>query len=613
MDLRARLAAGDVEGFNAARKEGALDLFASELAEVGLDGVDLSQATLDKSDLSGASLRDARLVRATLEDVDADGIVLVDAVATRVRFRDARLSGADLRRADFTEADFGGADLDGSTAEDARFAVARMKGATARKGRWGRADLSDAHLRTADLSGIDLREAVLSGTDFTEANLTGAHLQGATGSGSRWTGAQLAGANFDTARLPGADFGKANLAGASFKEADLARAHLAGADLRGAVLCGAVLTEAVLDGALLDGVDLTGVDLSGVDVSSLPLDSTQQAALGRSGVTVVDDAPWVQTDPAVAAIEGAVVAVWDNADDETNHSIRWARAGRGGASHHGVLQVPPAAVIGRFVAATGAGGVVGAVWARPGSVVVGRWVATKTGLEAGRTATLGYTPAVRPGAWAEGNAVFLASLTREGPALVVHRLDADGEQLVGSTRMPTARGLLGRGQPVVVCKGGVVAPVEARGTAIPRKAPATFDEAAATAATAKGTTVLAWKVARKGTREPGGMRAAVLVARGEPDVLTLSEDDLIVGMDAAPFGDVVAIAWLVPGQVSVACVPEGDDSKFEVPSDASAVRWAPAVDGREPQLVVMTPGGLRLYGMDGSPMGHLDRPKRTAT
>ena len=96
-----------VETFNGRRTERTrIELFAADLSEKKLAGVDLSNANLEKSDLTGTDLTDANLMKANLAGIDGSGAILRDALALRCRFKDAWMDDTELSYGDFTESDF---------------------------------------------------------------------------------------------------------------------------------------------------------------------------------------------------------------------------------------------------------------------------------------------------------------------------------------------------------------------------------------------------------------------------------------------------------------------------------------------------------------------------
>lgn len=599
MELLELLDAQDVSGFNVQRRDGTIDLFAAELAGKKLDGADFSNAILDKADLTGTFLRDARLFRASIEDADAEGVVLERALAQRIRLRDSRMAGAKLQGADMTEADLTGADLTGCDARGVRIVNGRMKGMVAPNSRWAGADMSEAGLKGANLSGADLTGCDLTQADLTDAKLVGARLDGTVLLGVRMGGADLSGASLVGCRMQEADLHDAKLGGANLMDADLTRANLTRTQFAKAKMGGVILAEAVLDGADLTGVDLVGVDLSGVDVSGLPLSESQRLAVGKSGVVAAPDAAWVVTDPVAAACGSGVVVVWENVDGPDARSVRWTLSGKTKAGPNGTLQVPASAVLARFAVPLTSGAMVGVIWARPGGVAVTRYVVGPRGaMGPAKTSALGWTPGVRPAVVSDGKQVFLLALTREGPGIVVHRMDMDNDKIVHSSRLPTARGTVGRHQPIVVCKGGSVVPVDPKGAQGPRRAPAGFDETKGTAGTrADGSYILAWVVARKGTIS-GGIRYAALVGRGDPEVLDLTRNDAVESLDAIGVGAVVWLAWVehttAGTSVFTARLPEGSPVEITGHDDAASVRWASSNDEQPLLLVLSTTGKVSI-------------------
>jgi hypothetical protein len=109
----------------------------------------------------------------------------------------------------------------------------------------------DRRITLADLGGDDLQGANLAGADLSTANLAGADLRGANLRGANLSGVNLSGANLSRAILSEADLHYALLIEANLREADLR-----GANLRGVALTSADLTGAQLEGANVENTRL---------------------------------------------------------------------------------------------------------------------------------------------------------------------------------------------------------------------------------------------------------------------------------------------------------------------------------------------------------------------
>ena len=92
---------------------------------------------------------------------------------------------------------------------------------------------------------------------------------------------------------------------------------------------------------------------------------------------------------------------------------------------------------------------------------------------ASRTLNLRYPPAVAPMYDLVDGVLVSWGITARTPTLVVQREvrtdEEEGLDLLHSQRVPTARGFLGRHQPVLACKGGVAMPVGLHGAGDPAR------------------------------------------------------------------------------------------------------------------------------------------------
>jgi uncharacterized protein YjbI with pentapeptide repeats len=180
-----------------------------DLADRGLNGLDLSGLDLAGADLTRARLNRARLVGARLDgarldmswgiEADLTGASLKGAAMFQAQFPRARLDHADLTGARIIGS-FEGGSLEGARlvavdgAPDMRNQSMGMTRLSFRSARMQGADLSGAKLAWADLEFAKLQGAKLSGTDFTRARLGGANLTGADLTGCDLTRADLASA-----------------------------------------------------------------------------------------------------------------------------------------------------------------------------------------------------------------------------------------------------------------------------------------------------------------------------------------------------------------------------------------------------------------------------------
>lgn len=597
----ALLEAEDVDGFNAQRTERTrIELFAADLSQRKLAGVDLSNGILEKSDLTGSDLSHATLVKANLAGADASGAIFRDAIGARAKFKEAWLDGADLTGADFLQADFAEANLENTRGENVRFSQARLRGVKATGASWRGANLSEARIEQAVFRGADLRNADLSevyggGVDLTDAQLDGANLVGA-----RLAGAKLAGARLTAARLAGANLAGADLSRCDLAAADLSRANLSNAILHGAVLRGAVLVDANLEGVRLEGVDLAEADLSGLDPQALGLDAGVTSSLSGFGVTVDEQASFFLSDVSVARQGARVAIVWENPEGEPAPApegeepeepsvVRFAVMG-GGRTVVGVVPVPGESVLDRQVIAFRDRFRVVVTRARPeGAALVLSDLSVDGVLGSGRTLPLGYDPSVSPVIREENGRLLMYGLARRGPTLVIHDL-SDGEpKLVRSQPTPTAQGFV-HGQPVLACKGGVVMAVDATGAQAPRRCPDGFPHAVSSAIQlASGDIVALWSVPRRG-RAAGGVRMAVIGKRHAPKEESLGDPGNILALCATPRDGESAFAFWVEGLDATSpttlwtcVVPTEEPVRIAGPTAAGGqvaeVRIAPGVVG----------------------------------
>jgi len=110
-------------------------------------------------------------------------------VFDRLEFKNADLTGAELRDASFLRADLSGTGFAEAKAFRAKFINTVLTGASFPLADLREADMTKAHLADADLATADLRRARLFGADLRGADLTGAKLEGADLTGADLTGA----------------------------------------------------------------------------------------------------------------------------------------------------------------------------------------------------------------------------------------------------------------------------------------------------------------------------------------------------------------------------------------------------------------------------------------
>ena len=184
------------------------DISKSYLAEMNLEGANLSGADLSFTNLSRANLRESDL------------------------------RGANLQRVMLFEGDLSGADLTGANLQDSRLLRVNYAGTKFQKStQLGNANLRDALMTDSDLSatvlcGSDLRRADLSNSNLEFANLSHADL-----SEARLWHANLRRAYLNDAKLKGArflfsDLSEAHFHNTDFTEAEMGHVKFIGVDLR---------------------------------------------------------------------------------------------------------------------------------------------------------------------------------------------------------------------------------------------------------------------------------------------------------------------------------------------------------------------------------------------
>lgn len=613
------LQAGDVAAFNATRGDRRVELFAEELAELKLPGVDLSHCVLDKSDLTESDLTEAHLVGTGLNDIDGTGLILDGAIALGCKLRDAWLEDADLTGADLSRADLAGAVLHRTRGEGLRLLHARLKGAGAHEAQWPLADLSEARANDADFTGADLSRTRWAGAEASRINLSGADLTGADAVGVKWPEAQAAGAVLRAARLPGAQLPQIDLSGADLRDADLAGVNLVGANLSGADLRGAVLSDATLDGVNFEGAKMSGVDLAGVDVSCLSLTEVQIGELSRHGAVYDPDAPLSYDEVDGASLGSTTVLVWRNAE-EGGTTIRWARSSGKEAEQGGVLAVRGERVMHHAVIAAGGVAWIHVLTERPDGATVLVWTVGPEGPAKGPVATpLGYDPGFKPLLETDGTSVKLVGLARQGPTLVVHEGQDPSQPLTAreGRPMPTARGFVGRRLPVLLGKGGVVQQLDGvfprKPVAVPEGFPGPLCDAIPLETERQGqlprpartSEVLAVWVAPAGLRDPGGVRALRLGQDDEAERVGVSPD--VLDLEVIPDGEGGWVAWIEqdgPDEraVSVTRLPGG--KVHDVASGDEPWTSLKLLGGESPRVILRSLlGRVEVRGLDGSRLG----------
>lgn len=187
-------------------------------------------------------------------------------------FRNANLSGLELKRTQLPEIDLQGAYLRWADFQGANLKLANLAWADLQKANLSDVILQQAMLKEAKLRKVNLQWADLQGAQLQGANLFHSHLMCANFRGASLRLANLEAADLDKAELTGADLRVANLIGAKLRNADLKQAKLQGANLQYANLTGANLEGVNLQGADLTGARLFGANLTGANLQQVNLE-----------------------------------------------------------------------------------------------------------------------------------------------------------------------------------------------------------------------------------------------------------------------------------------------------------------------------------------------------
>jgi len=261
IDLSGCVLAGAVmAGANASRaKMAGADLSGADLAGMDLNGADLRGADLTHADLTGADLSGANLSRVAGQHVRAAGALLIGAdlsaadfgrgVFHAADFSAARMAGTVMTEADLREVWFSDADATGAALERTVMSGARAEGRTS--------------FRNAGLSGADLRKTYFEDADFTAADFTAADLTGATLARCSLREACLSRSRAREADFSKADLTGADLQGMNLMEGSLRKANLHRADLRQANLFAVDFFKAALGDTRLEGANLNRTLLGG--------------------------------------------------------------------------------------------------------------------------------------------------------------------------------------------------------------------------------------------------------------------------------------------------------------------------------------------------------------
>lgn len=615
MDLLNCLMQGDVAAFNKAKAAGGTgDLFAAELAELTLVGIDLSGLNLSKSDLTGADLRGAQLLKTDLSGIDGAGLILRGAIGLRANLSEAFLEGADLSEGDWTKANAAEAELGETQAAKANWTKANLKGARVLHGHWREALL---------------REAQVGGADFREADLTGANLSEAQGARFSAVEANLERIQAVRARLSGAVFTRANLRGAVFREASLMTADFSGANLTGADFSAANLTGAIFTGATLTGVnfagaslegvdwsdlDLAGVEMVGQDPHALGLSTPQIAALAAWGVQADMAAPVILEDPVVARRGARVAVVWRNPEPwvappppeegmpvpRRPGTLRYVVM-EGGLRSQGVLPVLEAEVESLHLLEDGGAFTLLATVRRPAGVFLLRWTLSLAGVFAPASMHLGYAPISAPIVANVEGKTWIWGITSRGPGAVAQFMEDDALQTGFTAKIQTAVGFYAANRPVLQSKSPVLLAVSTSAVGEPLRVPDGFPGLLASATLVDDKVLAAWVEPRRGER-PGGVRAAWVARREDPVERVWGWESAVKDLSLWTEGERAWVAWTEPGGLRVASYPELRRDEIPLAPGERAVfggGGAPVV------LAYGAQGGARVLALEGPLLGQI--------
>ncbi len=569
MSLLELLQEGRVEDFNEQRgRYASPDLFAADLSNLNLSGADLTGANLEKSDLSGSNLTDAILARANLSGADLTGTNLTRIVAIKSRWREAYLGEAVLDGAELTGADFAEAELNEATGENVRLGNARLK----------RADLSQVYLAGAELSGANLKGATLTGATITNANLGEARLAGAT-----LDGADLSGTNLRDVRAPGMSAQRTNFTGTILVNADLTAVDFTMAVLNEAKLERADLTGAVVAGASFQAADIYQTRLDEVDVESADFEgAVRERSDGDEAPEGDENEAAIFMDVDTVVTPETIGVLWENEDSDEGMRLRVAISARGGSwdGRCPRVDVPTELVLARAIVPAADGLYATAVVRRPsGDVLMVTEISAFGDMGSTRTLPL-YPLAVQPVVVPDGDGFLVYGLARTGPTLLVHRYDGEELVLLSKQRQTTARGFIGRREPVLLCKGNVILPIDRNGVGQPMGCPDGFPGRNPAACRVGDDVLLAWAPSGAGgihyatisTRGPGQVRR-LDVKHGVSSLDLVRVEDQALLVFAREEGEAYSTtslfgAW-VPGGRSFLILAGGDEDVDEARACAS--------------------------------------------
>ena len=426
---------GEVEKFNQQRPS-FLDLFAADLSNANLPGVNLSDVNLDKADLSNANLEGADLTKTKVNGADFTEANLCSIFAPDSKWDEAYLGEANL-----TDADLSGASMNEIEAPKANFE---------------RAILENTYMKNSDLSDCNFNDA-----ELLKTKLTGSNIQR-----SIFTNAVMHGVKMAKTNLSHCNFEHGKMTGGLLAEANLTAANLQNAILNNANLDQAIVADAKLKNCNLTRADITGVDTTTANFKKAIVDEIS-ADLGVFPQAKLPLAPHVFIeDPQVAIHKTSIAVMWINHESPKKY-LRVIRAKIGGERSSDIIAVPsPVDLLKAYsLISTAEGFVVMCIEERPsGRFAVFYKIPSRGKAKAFCRVRLQYTTssfrnAIFPNfkLCPHPKGVVLYIIARNYPKIRTHFVKFSGEHYPDGFDLPTVNGFIGKDQAIALTKGGTLA------------------------------------------------------------------------------------------------------------------------------------------------------------
>ena len=230
----------------------------TDLHNVNLAGVDLSNTSLKGKDLSDANLSYVDLSNTSLKGKDLSGTNLSYVDLSEHDLTGTNLIGATLINTNLSNTSLKGKDLSGANLSYVDLSEHDLSGT----------NLSDTFLVGTDLTGIDLRSTTLTNADFRYAILSESKLSDSLLVNNKFDYAELKDIDFSGKDLSGSSFIQSNLEGSYMQNTNLSNAEFIQVDftkIKNKSLAGADLSIASLAHSNLSDVDLSGVTVSEIN------------------------------------------------------------------------------------------------------------------------------------------------------------------------------------------------------------------------------------------------------------------------------------------------------------------------------------------------------------